>query len=170
MPSLKRLLPKLKKVKSPRFITKFGKAAKKAKWPAALLTVGLVAAAVALAWYFMFYTSMSRAEGFEESSPSSSGVSIVYIMSESCKHCVRFTPIFKQVQAEAPTLFQLPANSFKMFTSDAPGAAPYLPFVSGFPCVFVHKSEEEFGAPIVGYQDKDKLVEALDAKLRSFKQ
>lgn len=170
MPSLKRLLPKLKKVKSfnPRIITKFGKVAKKAKWPVTLLTIAAVAAVVALVWYFLFYTSMSRAEGFEDSS-AATGVSVVYIMSESCKHCVRFTPIFKQVQAEAPTLFQLPATSFKMFTSQEPGAAPYLPFVTGFPCVFVHKSEDEFGAPIVGYHEKDKFVEAVDARLRAFK-
>lgn len=95
----------------------------------AIMRYVLIAALVVLLGFaIMYIVNIQKAskEAFNNN------FQVVYIYSDSCGYCTKFTPTFNTYAQSAPTGVQISA-----FEKTMPGAGPYMSYVSAFPTVLV---------------------------------
>lgn len=94
----------------------------------------IVALIVLLGFAILYIVNIQKAskETFDNSSAGSGSFQVVYIYSNSCGYCTKFTPTFNSYATTAPA--NVTVNSYER---SMPAAAQYMTYVSAFPTVLV---------------------------------
>lgn len=96
-------------------------------------------------------SSTKKLEAFNNNAPAAR---VVYVHSESCPHCVKFTPVFDEFAKKS----SIPGVTFEKYEHRQEAAAGYLNYVAGFPTVLVFDSGSNLIDLQVGSADESRFA------------
>jgi len=110
---------------------------------------------------FAISYALSLSHASKEMFQSSETFNVVYIYSNSCGYCTRFSPVYDQfMQTSIPNV-----NSMK-FEKAEPGASQYMPYISAFPTILIFDGgKSNLVASKTGAMTLDQLNEFVKSSL-----
>lgn len=117
--------------------------------------------------YTLIYTyniHKSSKEAFE----NSKSYHIIYVYSDSCGFCKRFTPEFNKFKsiAESKTSNMSKIASISQYRYDDPTVSMYNSILKAFPAVLIVDEKGAIKEQMFGYKTVDTLVDSVKASLK----